>query len=88
MINKKINFKSISIDENYKASKEDMKYFKQITSQEYIKGHKNIVIMGYNTWNIYFEHDLNSIYQSEVKFSNGKYPHLQTIKLGLIFYIL
>ena len=29
---------------------EDMKYFKDITSQEYIKGHKNIVIMGYNTW--------------------------------------
>ena len=29
---------------------EDMKYFKNITSQEYIKGHKNIVIMGYNTW--------------------------------------
>ena len=29
---------------------EDMKYFKHITSQEYIKDHKNIVIMGYNTW--------------------------------------
>tara|TARA_B100000900_G_scaffold399639_1_gene402376 strand:+ start:6924 stop:8411 length:1488 start_codon:yes stop_codon:yes gene_type:complete len=29
---------------------EDMKYFKNITTQEYIKGHKNIVIMGYNTW--------------------------------------
>jgi dihydrofolate reductase len=29
---------------------EDMKYFKDITSHEYIKGHKNIVIMGYNTW--------------------------------------
>jgi dihydrofolate reductase/thymidylate synthase len=29
---------------------EDIKYFKNITSQEYIKGHKNIVIMGYNTW--------------------------------------
>ena len=28
----------------------DIKYFKEITSQEYIKGHKNIVIMGYNTW--------------------------------------
>ena len=30
---------------------EDMKYFKHITTQEYIKNHKNIVIMGYNTWN-------------------------------------
>ena len=29
---------------------EDMKYFKKITSQEYIKNHKNFVIMGYNTW--------------------------------------
>ena len=29
---------------------EDIKYFKQITSQEYTKNHKNIVIMGYNTW--------------------------------------
>ncbi len=29
---------------------EDMRYFKKVTSQEYIKGHKNIVIMGYNTW--------------------------------------
>ena len=28
----------------------DMKYFKKITSYEYIKNHKNIVIMGYNTW--------------------------------------
>ena len=30
--------------------KEDMKYFKNVTSYEYIKNHKNIVIMGYNTW--------------------------------------
>jgi thymidylate synthase len=29
---------------------EDMKYFKSITTQEYIKNNKNIVIMGYNTW--------------------------------------
>ena len=29
LTNKKINFKSISIDENYKASKEDIKYFKE-----------------------------------------------------------
>ena len=28
----------------------DIKYFKEITSQECVKGHKNIVIMGYNTW--------------------------------------
>ena len=29
---------------------EDMKYFKSITTQEYVKNNKNIVIMGYNTW--------------------------------------
>ena len=29
---------------------EDMKHFKNTTTQEYIKDHKNIVIMGYNTW--------------------------------------
>ena len=28
VINRKINFKNISIDDNYKASKEDLKYFK------------------------------------------------------------
>ena len=29
VLNKKINFKNIEINENYKASKEDLKYFKQ-----------------------------------------------------------
>ena len=29
---------------------EDIKFFKQITTYEYIKGYRNIVIMGYNTW--------------------------------------
>jgi dihydrofolate reductase/thymidylate synthase len=29
---------------------EDMKYFKRITTSDYKKCHKNIVIMGYNTW--------------------------------------
>ena len=56
-----------------------------ITEWELFKG--ILPPLNENTWNIYFEHDLNSIYQSEVKFSNGKYPNLQTIKLGLIFYI-
>ena len=28
ILNKKINFKSVSINENYKATKEDLKYFK------------------------------------------------------------
>ena len=44
--------------------------------------------MGYNTWNIFIEYDLNSIYNSEVEFSEGNSLDLQTLKLGLIFYIL
>ena len=70
--------------ENYRP------FFGKSLQSDFIKNNNTVVFlgMGYNTWNIYFEHDLNSIYQSEVKFSNGKYPHLQTIKLGLIFYIL
>lgn len=57
---------------------------------DFIKNTNTVVFlsMGFNTWNIYFEYDINSIYQSEVKFLDGKYPHIQTIKLGLIFYIL
>lgn len=44
--------------------------------------------LGYNTWNMFFEYDLNSIYNSGIKLSDGNTPKLQTIKLGLIFYIL
>lgn len=44
--------------------------------------------MGYNTWNIYIEYDLNSIYKSEAELSNDNHFKLQTFKLGLIFYIL
>ena len=29
---------------------EDMKYFKEITTQKYVVNQKNVVIMGYNTW--------------------------------------
>ena len=70
--------------ENYRP------FFGESLQSDFIKNNNTVVFlgMGYNTWNIYFEHDLNSIYQSEVKLSNGEYPNLQTIKLGLIFYIL
>ena len=44
--------------------------------------------IGYNTWNIFFEYDLNSIYQKDIAFTDGNYPQLHTLKLGLIFYIL
>jgi len=73
-----------NFDENYRP------FFGKSLQSDFIKNNNTVVFlsMGYNTWNIYFEYDLNSIYQSEVKFLDGKYPHLQTIKLGLIFYIL
>ena len=45
----KEKIKSLENDLLYEI-KEDMKYFKNVTSYEYIKNHKNIVIMGYNTW--------------------------------------
>ena len=44
--------------------------------------------MGYNTWNMFVEYDLNSIYKPNVKLIDGGHPQLQTLKLGLIFYIL
>ena len=44
--------------------------------------------MGFNTWNMFVEYDLNSIYQSNVKLIDGAHLQIQTLKLGLIFYIL
>ena len=43
--------------------------------------------MGYNTWNMFVESDLNSIYKSTAKLSDGSNLKLQTLKLGLIFFI-
>tara|TARA_B100000900_G_scaffold157355_1_gene133749 strand:+ start:1733 stop:2395 length:663 start_codon:yes stop_codon:yes gene_type:complete len=70
--------------ENYRP------FYGKSFQSDFIKNTNTVVFlsMGFNTWNIYFEYDINSIYQSEVKFLDGKYPHIQTIKLGLIFYIL
>ena len=65
-------------------------FFGKSLRSEFIRKNNAAVFlsMGYNTWNIFFEYDLNSIYDSNVKLSNGKHPQLQTIKLGLIFYLL
>ena len=64
-------------------------YGKSIQSDFIRKNNSSIFLsMGYNTWNIFFEYDLNSIFKSDIKFSDDYYAHLQTIKLGLIFYIL
>jgi hypothetical protein len=64
-------------------------YGKSIQSDFIRKNNAAVFLsMGYNTWNLFFEYDLKSIYKSDVKFSEDRHPHLQTIKLGLIFYIL
>lgn len=44
--------------------------------------------MGFNTWNIFLEYDLNPIYKPNTQLSSGNYPELQSLKVGLIFYIL
>ena len=44
--------------------------------------------MGFNTWNIFLEYDLNPIYKPDTQLSSGNYPKLQSLKVGLIFYIL
>jgi len=44
--------------------------------------------MGYNTWNLFLEYDLNSIYKRETALFSGGYLELQTLKIGLIFYLL
>jgi len=43
---------------------------------------------GYNTWNMYLEYDLNSIYRSTFELADGTTPKLRTLKIGLIFYLL
>jgi hypothetical protein len=74
----------LNFAENYKP------FYGKSLQSDFIRKHNTAVFlsMGYNTWNIFFEYDLNSIYQPEVMLTEGKYPQLQTIKLGLIFYIL
>ena len=46
------------------------------------------VSLGYNTWNLFFEYDLNSIYNIDINLIDGLSPDISTIKIGLIFYIL
>ena len=44
--------------------------------------------MGYNTWNLFFEYDLNSIYSSSAQLADEISIKLHIFQLGLIFYIL
>ena len=46
------------------------------------------ISLGYNTWNLLFEYDLNSIYNRDITLIDGLSPDISTIKIGLIFYIL
>ena len=64
-------------------------YNKPFVSDFIRKNNTSIFLsMGYNTWNMFVEYDLNYIYQSSVKLANGSHLKLQILKLGLIFYIL
>jgi len=63
-------------------------YSKPFDSNFIRKNNTSIFLsMGYNTWNMFVESDLNSIYKSTAKLSDGSNLKLQTLKLGLIFFI-
>ena len=49
ILNKKINFKKILVNENYKASKEDLKYFKETFENLLLK---NFSLENFNLNNI------------------------------------
>ncbi len=44
--------------------------------------------LGFNTWNLFFEYDLKSIYTSRAQLTSGARIDLHSYQLGLIFYIL
>ena len=44
--------------------------------------------LGYNTWIILFEFDLDSFYNQNISMKNHLSPEIRLIKIGLIFYIL
>ena len=44
--------------------------------------------LGYNTWNLLIEYDLNNIYNRSITFTDGSNLKVRSIKIGLIFYIL
>ena len=44
--------------------------------------------LGYNTWNILVEFDLDSIYNQNISMKNHFNTEIRLIKIGLIFYIL
>ena len=46
------------------------------------------VAVGYNTWNLFFEYDLNSIYLPSLALPNEMYPDVRAIRIGLIFFVL
>ena len=45
------------------------------------------ISLGYNTWNLLFEYDLNSIYSRNI-IMDGSNPKVRAVKIGLIFYVL
>ena len=65
-------------------------FYSKSYASDFIRKNNTSVFLsvGYNTWNLFVEYDLNSIYQSHLKLTDGLHPQIQTLKLGLIFYIL
>ena len=46
------------------------------------------ISLGYNTWNLLFEYDLNNIYNRNIIHTDESNLKVRAIKIGLIFYIL
>lgn len=74
----------------FKLSEHYNPFYRKSFLSDFIRKNNTSVFfsMGYNTWNMFVEYDLNSIYKSKIKLIDGSHPQLQTLKLGLIFYIL
>ncbi|WP_338140825.1 porin family protein [uncultured Flavobacterium sp.] len=43
---------------------------------------------GYNTWNVYINYGLNTLFKKDLKTTSGQNINVQTLNAGLIFYIL
>ncbi|WP_159799706.1 porin family protein [Flavobacterium sp. MK4S-17] len=46
------------------------------------------ISVGWNTWNFYAYYSLNPIFSADAKFADGEKVNLNSLKLGLAFYIL
>lgn len=70
--------KLISNDEKIKFQNEDMNRFQYGLT----------LSAGYNTWNFHFYYGLNKLFKADTFTTNGEQFNMNTIKVGLMFYIL